>query len=76
MEQSRDVIEFYDGDAVVASVRSPMVPPVGTLINIRKEEWVVRGVTYALDYADHPYRIAMRANVDLGRVTSSSRNRR
>ena len=60
-----DVIEFYDGDTMVAYVKSSMVPPVGAKINIRKQTWEVVRVTYALDHADDPQGKSMRANVDL-----------
>ena len=42
------MIEFYDGDTMVAYVKSSMVPPVGAKINIRKQTWEVVRVTYAL----------------------------
>jgi hypothetical protein len=61
-----DTIEFYDGNRVVASVQSSMVPIVGSFISIRKETWEVRRVTYALDHADRGNSVkGMRANVDL-----------
>jgi hypothetical protein len=60
-----DVIEFYDGDTMVASVKSSMVPPVGAKISIRGKTWTVMRVTYALDHADDPQGKGMRANVDL-----------
>jgi hypothetical protein len=60
-----DLIEFYDGDTMVAYVKSSMVPPVGAKINIRKKTWAVLSVTYALDQADDPQGKGMRANVDL-----------
>ena len=63
--QSRDRIEYYDGDTMVASVESAMVPAVGSRISIRKKTWAVARVTYALDHADEPMEKGMRANVDL-----------
>ncbi len=60
-----DVVEFYDGDAMVAVVKSSMVPPVGARISIRGKTWAVVRVTYALDHADDPQGKGMRANVDL-----------
>ena len=63
--QNRDKIEFYDGEKLVASLNSSMVPTVGGKIVIRKKIWTVVRVTYALDYADRLLEEAMRANVDL-----------
>ena len=63
-----DVIEFYYIDAIVAAVKSSMVPPVGAKISIRGETWTVVRVTYALDHADDASRKGMRANVDLKRA--------
>lgn len=60
-----DFIEFYDGDSLVAYVKSSMVPPVGSKISIRGKTWTVARVTYALDHADDPQGKGMRANVDL-----------
>lgn len=60
-----DLIEFYDGDTMVAYVKSSMVPPVGAKISIRGKTWAVVRVTYALDHADDPQGKGMRANVDL-----------
>ena len=63
---TNDTIEFYDGDKIVISVRSTMVPPEGSKISIRKQTWTVRRVTYAVDYAaDYIQQRSMRANVDL-----------
>jgi len=66
-------IEFYNADGtpgrdLVQSVESPMVPPVGSKISIRKQTWEVVNVTYALDEADNPMIARMRANVDLRRL--------
>lgn len=63
--QNRDRIEYYDGDRIVASVESSMVPTVGSRISIRKETWAVVRVTFALDHADEPMEKVMRANVDI-----------
>jgi len=65
--ENRDVIEFYDGDTLEYRIASSMVPRVGDYISIRKKTWVVKRVTYAVDYYDNlaPRRSEMRANVDL-----------
>ena len=60
-----DLIEFYDGDTMVAYVKSSMAPPMGARISIRGKTWAVVRVTYALDHADDPQGKGMRANVDL-----------
>lgn len=66
---SDDVIEFYDGDKILARVTSPMVPAAGRLISIGCTTWVVTDVTYALDHSDDfPLGQRMRANIDLERV--------
>ena len=60
-----DLIEFYKNNAKLpfASVRSSMVPPVGSYISIKGEAYLVARVTYALDHNSSPY--CMRANVYL-----------
>ena len=63
--QNRDKIEYYDGDRIVASVESSMVPTVGSRISIRKKTWSVVRVTFALDHADEPMEKGMRANVEI-----------
>lgn len=63
--QNRDWIEYCDGDKLVGSVNSAMVPTVGSRISIRKKTWAVVRVTYALDHADEPSMKGMRANVDI-----------
>ena len=60
-----DMIEFYEGKEYVAVAYGSMVPPVGSLISIRKKTWRVVRVTYALDNADESPGKMMRANVDL-----------
>jgi hypothetical protein len=65
-----DGIEFYNVDGtpgrdLIATVKSPMVPPTGAKISIRKRTWEVVSVTYALDDSDDRSMAKMRANVDL-----------
>lgn len=63
------MIEFYDGERIIAVVGSEMVPPVGAFISIEKQVWKVVKVTYALDYATLSIsNRRMRANVDLVRA--------
>lgn len=69
-----NVIEFYDGDALVTSVESSMVPPVGSKISIKKKVWSVVAVTYAVDYAESLHCKGMRANVDLKPATLAERD--
>jgi len=42
------------------------VPRIGVLICIRKESWVVKYVSYFIDYIDdpYPYKPRLRANVE------------
>lgn len=65
--QNRDKIEYYNGDELVASVESAMVPAVGSRIIIRNKTWAVARVTYTLDHADEMHERGMRANVDVAR---------
>ena len=58
-------LEFYDGNTVIASVNSSIVPHPGSTINIRNKNWHVKGVTYALDYADKPSQRSVCAAVHL-----------
>ena len=61
----KDQIEFYDGDRLIKTMESSMVPLVGSQISIRKETWTVISVTYAIDHADKLFESRMRACVDL-----------
>ncbi len=63
--QNRDTIEFYDGDKLLCSANSSMVPAEARRISIRGKTWIVLRVTYALDHADELNERGMRANVDL-----------
>ena len=64
--QGKEKIEFYLNGKLLASVESPMVPPVGSMNSIRAITYEVISVTYALDYADEQCGIKrMRANIDL-----------
>lgn len=63
---ANDRIEFYAAGKMIASVSSSMVPEIGRFINIRRQTWKVKSVTYALDNIDAKFdRPRMRANVDL-----------
>ena len=63
--KNRDEIEYYDGNNMLVSVMSSMVPPVGSLINIKAETYRVTAVTYALDHSTDNDLCGMRANVDV-----------
>lgn len=68
--ESKDSVEFYNVDGkpgrdLVASVKSSIVPPVGSKISIRKQTWEVVGVSYSLDHADDFASACLRANVEL-----------
>ena len=67
LTENKDFIDFYDGPAIIAGMRSSIVPPVGAKISIRKIVWTVASVTYAVDHADDMWQCGMRANVDLVR---------
>lgn len=62
-----DTIEFYFNRNVF-SVRSSMVPPVGSLISIHRVTYIVTRITYALDQANDVFERKLRANVDLEKV--------
>ena len=70
MIQSRDSVEFYDGEHLIAQAWSSIVPPVGAKISIRKQVWTVTRITYALDNADSLIERGMRANIDVTEVNS------
>lgn len=63
----KDVIEYYavDGENLVCTVQSNMVPTVGSFINISGKTWKVINVTYTVDHSDNQLKKHMRANVDL-----------
>lgn len=65
MLTNRDTIEFYDDARLLTAVRSSMVPPRGSLINIRSKTWRVAAITYALDHSGDSSQCGMRANIDL-----------
>ena len=62
---NRDKIEYYKGNNLVASTMSSMVPPVGSVINIKAITYEVIKVEYALDHSTNNALCGMRANVDL-----------
>lgn len=65
---SRDTMEFYYDNSVVASIKSSMAPRPGDRISIRKQTWLVDRVTFALDYAEGPpSERVMRCNVELAK---------
>ena len=64
----KDKIEYYVDDSLFASVKSAMVPPVGSYISILQKTYMVSAVSYALDHSHAPSGGCMRANVDLSLV--------
>lgn len=65
-----DIVEFYDArdrQRRIACVNSSIVPKVGEFINVRRETWSVKMVTYSLDYVGVGSTPTMRAIVDLKR---------
>jgi hypothetical protein len=65
--KNRDSVECFLGDEFVGRAVTSMVPPPGAMISIRKQDYIVERVTYALDYADSPDETGMRAVVALNR---------
>lgn len=66
--QNRDTITFYHHASdvvIIAVVTSSMVPQVGQYVSIRQTRYVVKWVTFALDYADSIHETALRCNVEL-----------
>ena len=63
--KNRDKIEYYDGNNMLASAMSSMVPLVGSKISIRAETYTVTSVTYAIDNSTDNQLCGMRANVDV-----------
>lgn len=65
MRDYRDLVEFYTEKGMIASIRSSIVPPKGSCINIRKETYRVTGVSYCVDHVDEFHETCVRANVDV-----------
>lgn len=61
------MLEFYDEKgSCITSVKSDIVPHVGQLININKKTYIIRRITYAVDYSGMSFNErVMRANIDL-----------
>jgi hypothetical protein len=67
-----DTVEYYNVDGIpdkdlIVSLKSSIVPTIGSYINIRKNTYRVLTITYAVDYADDHQRTIMRANVNVCR---------
>ena len=69
-----DFVEYYAGDSLECRINSSIVPAVGSKISIRKKTWVVKHVSYAIDYADKVAEQQTRANVELVPITQGRRN--
>lgn len=63
-------IEFYIGlsEKPVYSLEDSVVPRQGDLINIKKINYVVSLVTWAIDYADEKMKRSLRVNVVLNKL--------
>lgn len=67
----RSRVEFHSKTLADANKRSgiafvdgpTLVPPVGAIINIRKQDWKVVEVFYAVDHPDNPLEVCVRACV-------------
>jgi len=65
---SRDGIEFYCDDDMIASVASSMGLIVGSLISIRGQVYKISVVNFAVDHADKFSECRMRCNVELEKI--------
>lgn len=61
-----DRVEYYNGDAKhpMVSIESSIVPTVGSFVSIEKVTWIVKSVTFAVDYSASAHK-EHRANVTL-----------
>ena len=61
----RDSVEFFLEKSPVPFCRiaSSFKPADGDIVNIRKANYIVLGVSFAVDYADEPFSKVMRCNV-------------
>lgn len=61
-----DQVEFYLNDKCFLRQETSIVPPKGSLINIRGKTYKVMYISYALDYTDQPReQRVMRANLNI-----------
>lgn len=62
--------EFYDGNNQSPFVRFEGTPSfvVGQLVNVRKENWEVVGISWSVDHFDAPRLRHLRQNVILEKV--------
>lgn len=58
-----DTIEFYDGNNLIASIKSSFQLNRGDMINIRKETWQILKVSFYLDHANDHRQKRLRCNV-------------
>lgn len=65
----RDRVEYYNGNRPqpFLIMKSSIVPPKGSFINIQKQVWKVVHVSYQIDYAGQPHEYT-RASVNLKKV--------
>lgn len=62
------VIEFYNGDDLITTVHSAIVPAEGAQVSIAGNTWYVINVGYAVDHSQKTFnRRVMRACVDLAK---------
>ena len=61
-----DKVEYWNDETagLIAVVKSSIVPPIGSIVNIRRRDWKVVSINYSVDAADEP-QCVMRANVFL-----------
>ena len=63
-----DRIEIYNKDKMIGSVKSSIVPAVGSYINVCKKVWKITSVTFAVDYSTDTALSGMRCNIDVKEI--------
>lgn len=62
---NKDCVEFYLDDRLLASIRTSIIPPVGSLINIRKIVYKINRISYAIDHVESFSERLIRCNIDI-----------
>jgi len=62
---NKDTVEYYLYDKLISVVRSSIVPPVGSLISIKKIVYKIKLISYAIDHAENRSERSMRCNIDI-----------
>ena len=64
-EMSKDCIEFWLHDKVLARVDSSFAPTAGQYVNIKKKNYRITQVSFSLDHLDEVSERAMRCNAQI-----------